>query len=119
MKNQTRVKSVVWVSRQFEGLHHWPEAPSETAFLRDLHRHLFKVCIRVNVAHGDRAVEFFRLIRFVDLAIMKLQEQLVAKPAMSCEHMAEFLFEELKDRFSLASTEVSEDGENGATLYFS
>jgi hypothetical protein len=112
------VKSVVWVTAEFEALHCWPNAPALVGFLRHLHRHIFHVCIRVNVKHGDRDVEFISLKWALGEAIELLRRQLGVNTSMSCEHMATFFHETLYKQYSIASVEVSEDGENGATLYY-
>ena len=104
----------IYITTQFHGFHHWPDAPEEVAFLRSLHRHLFKVRVDIEVGHPDRQVEFFILKGFVDHVIQKwLLAQLKATPAMSCEMMAECLAKRLLAQYpSLLKVEVSEDGTN-------
>lgn len=112
------VKAVVWASAEFEALHCWPEADALVSFLRNLHRHMFKVTVRVNILHYQRDVEFIRLKWAIGEAIVMLKDYVLKNPSTSCEHMASFLFDKLKAQYSVASIEVSEDGENGATLYY-
>ena len=112
----------VWVTAEFVGFHCWPDAPKEVAFLRDLHRHKFCVCVSVNVAHSDRDVEFFILKRDVQDVIVALSKALADNIQMSCEMMAVFIGETLVGpnfRYNVASVSVSEDSENGATVSFS
>ena len=107
------MKTIVWVTTQFEGFHKWPAAPDEVGFLRLLHRHLFHVKVGVLVGHNDRDVEFFMLKRHVNDII-----KMMAGDNMSCEMMAEFILDKLDLLFNydVLYVDVSEDGENGATI---
>jgi hypothetical protein len=57
------MKKFIEVTWQFEGLHCWPSAPDEVAFLRSPHRHIFHCRARLEVFHQDREVEFILLKR--------------------------------------------------------
>lgn len=104
------MKTIVWITTQFEGIHSWLDAPKEVSFLRSYHRHIFHVKLAVKVTHLNRDVEFVLLKRRVD---QYLQETFVGKGLdLSCEQMAEQLFNE----FGAEWVEVSEDGENGARV---
>lgn len=108
----------VFITTQFEGYHCWPEAPEIVAFLRTLHRHIFKVEVAVVVKESNREVEFFLLKQAVNRAIHgSLQPSLLAKKTLSCEMMAEHLIEALKNAYQIFSVEVNEDGENGSVVY--
>lgn len=66
------VKQWIEVDTQFEALHSWPECPYEdVAFLRNAHRHMVYVTVRISTA-VDREIEFFRFKRVVDDAIDEL-----------------------------------------------
>jgi hypothetical protein len=76
------------------------------SFLRDFHRHVFKVELVVPVKHGDREVEFFTLQN-------QLNEFLARNYAgrqflESCEQIAE----QIGLKFQAHEVTVSEDGEN-------
>lgn len=58
------MNTFIEVRFQVKGKHHWPDAPDEVAFLRDMHRHTFHFRVRLAVCHLNRAVEF---IMFRDL----------------------------------------------------
>jgi len=58
--------SHIQVRTSFHGLHFWADAPSEVAFLRNLHRHLFKVEAQTVVDHTDRELEFFIVKAIID-----------------------------------------------------
>jgi 6-pyruvoyl-tetrahydropterin synthase len=109
----------IYVTGSFNGLHHWPGAPDDVAFLRTLHRHKFGVRVDVNVNHSDRDVEFFQFKRVMDLLLrVDVPALLISTPALSCEMLAQFIGETLVKQTgaSLYSVEVNEDGENGAIL---
>lgn len=114
------VLTEVAIRTNFAGLHHWPEAPKEVEFLRNLHRHLFGVRVNVSVAHSDRDVEFFLLQRDVEkYGIHTLVRHLEQNPRMSCEQMAQWIAEKVHERgYRVIQVEVNEDGENGAILYY-
>ena len=49
----------IYINTQFEGFHCWKEAPIEVSFLRNFHRHMFKVKVWIEVRSNDREIEFF------------------------------------------------------------
>ena len=110
----------IWVTTFFNGFHQWPLAPDTVAFLRSLHRHRFGVKVTVQVSHADRDVEFFMLQNDVNKVIVtELCKALKAKPAMSCEMMAEFIGMRLANlKYIVCQVEVDEDKENGAIVTF-
>ena len=111
----------VWVTFQREGIHSYPDAPAEVSFLRNEHRHIFHFRVELEVFHSERDVEFIMFKRELeelyrgisgDTGILRMNH-------MSCESLAEtveayILIEYPKRRYSIS---VSEDGENGTTLY--
>jgi hypothetical protein len=106
-----KLLKVVWVTTRFAAFHRWSDAPQSVAFLREYHRHCFHVKMGVKVGHNDREVEFFTL-----------QGQLGTYIAVhfankmftySCEDIAE----QILRRFDAVYVTVSEDGENGATIF--
>lgn len=115
----------VHASTRFAALHRWPDAPDSHAYLRTSHRHLFHVTVEVSVFHDDRDVEFIALKELVEDEIENLRDWSgpEAEPmnvgTLSCENMANFFAERLVDHgLDVKAVTVSEDGENGATLYF-
>lgn len=113
-----QIKRTVIVTTQFEALHSWPGCNLPVVgFLASPHRHIFKVRAEVRVTHNDRAVEFFCLKSDVDGAVAAMMERYVVTGLlpylpMSCEMMAEFIFDNLL--YDVSAVEVWEDGENGA-----
>lgn len=58
MSTNTYIK----VRTEFEGFHYYPNAGSIDArikFLEHVHRHMFKVEVKISVTHLDRELEFF------------------------------------------------------------
>lgn len=55
-------KTYIKVRTEFEGFHYYPSAGSidpRIAFLENVHRHMFKVEVKISVQHTDRELEFF------------------------------------------------------------
>ena len=103
-------KTIVWITTQFESLHHWPDAPDIVGFLRHPHRHVFHVKLAMLVTHDDRDVEFILLKKQVSLY---LESQYGGNAGQSsCEMIAK----RLMTQFGAEWVEVSEDGENGARV---
>ena len=116
MSRNTKIRTV-FITTFFNGFHCWPEAPAQVGFLRSLHRHKFGVRVEVLVTHDDRQVEFFILQEAVNKIIVKeLTKFLTLNSSLSCEMMAEFIWNRLMPNYSIYSITVDEDGENGATL---
>ena len=107
------------------GFHLWPSAPSETSFLRERHRHLFKFVVEFMVSSAkigqddNRQIEFFEAQRMVSDALKALWGRSPHEfGALSCERIASDLHEQLRGihAFLPCAIEVWEDGENGARL---
>lgn len=96
----------VRVRSQFTGWHKWKDAPEDVVFLRDFHRHVFKVELVVQVKHGDREVEFFTLQKQLDGFLAR--NYAGRKFLDSCEQIAE----QIGLKFQAHEVTVSEDGEN-------
>lgn len=110
--NDTNRLTMIVVSTQFEGWHRWPDAPQVVEYLRNRHRHLFKVRVGWTVSHTDRQLEFFIQLNIVNNAIKQLQADPQAE-TWSCETWAG----KLLDMLDASSVEVSEDGENAAMVW--
>ena len=118
------MKTTIEIRAQFEGLHHWPDAPAEVAFLRNLHRHLFHVEVEIAVNHADRDKEFFMVKGRLDHALSEvgagygplLLRNLRDLGPMSCEMIAAWLVETLAHYMEIRRVTVREDDENSATL---
>jgi hypothetical protein len=105
------MKAFIEVKTEFAGFHRWVNAPDEVYFLRNLHRHLFKVACVFEVTHHDRQLEFFIMQDKIEEVI----EELMAKPESelwSCEHWAAAILAAV----NACEVRVSEDGENSAIV---
>ena len=110
------MKRYIYITTQFEGIHRYENAPEEVSFLRNYHRHLFKIRLQVEVEHNERDIEFIMLKHAIDNYI--LQTYLDMMVNASCETIAETLIDYVKSSYPNRKVicEVSEDGENGAIL---
>ncbi len=109
---------MIWVSLAREGIHCYPDAPVEVAFLRNPHRHIFKIKVAIEVWHDDREIEFImfkrRLEGYYDGRTLDLNTK-------SCEMIADDLHAQIKLDYPGRAMviDVAEDGENGAVIHYS
>lgn len=99
------------VRTEFAALHRYRDAPEQVAFLRELHRHRFKVEARYAVKRLNREQEFLILQRELDFIIMKMLRSEVTQE-WSCEQFAAHIL----TASGAQSVGVYEDGENGAIV---
>lgn len=104
----------------FEGIHCWPEAPEEVAYLRNPHRHMFRVSATISVKHNDRDIEFIMVKHHIDQWI-RLQTNSRGVYEMgrnSCEDTADLILQWIASKYPKRHISVSvfEDGENGCTI---
>jgi hypothetical protein len=109
----------IQVTTQAEGLHHWPGAPAGEDYLRQPHRHLFTVTVRLQVRHGDREIEINAFARWLHDQVLPA---LAATPrddgpadfgTNSCEQLAGQITEQIRARHGedrWIEVEVLEDG---------
>lgn len=108
----------IWVTTTFVAFHYWKNAPDAVAFLRQPHRHVFHVKVSSGVSHSDRDVEFFTLKRDLEELLSRF---VGTTSSLSCEqwcHVIRGQLHHMYDYQSIFEVEVSEDGENGAKVYF-
>jgi hypothetical protein len=109
--------STVYCTVQWEGIHHWNDAPDEVGFLRHPHRHQFEATLHVSVEHSDRDVEFIMLKRSLS-RFVKERLQGYVKDA-SCEDMCNCIARAMNGLgYRVRRVQVSEDGENGADVRY-
>ncbi len=111
------MKIVLATNIRVPGLHHWPDAPFPVNYLAHRHRHLFHIEACKDVKDADREIEFIlfqnELRRFIAQAFLLLPCGTYDFDTLSCEQLAIRLIENL----GLSQCTVSEDGENGATVF--
>lgn len=119
------MQTTVFCKTKFEGIHRYPSAPDEVAYLRQPHRHMFGVQVDIDVYGTDRELEFIMLKHKVDNWIRKHLNELGVweMETLSCEQVAMYLIaylqtmycDEMQKRQIIVT--IDEDGENGATVY--
>ncbi len=110
--------TVIWVKSSFIGMHQWPDAPADVAYLKHLHRHVFNVRVRIPVKHADREIEFHIFKRRLDFILASVEIKLSQNPSMSCEMIAMEINTLLNnDGYNPSAIQVDEDGECGAEIY--
>lgn len=107
----------IWVTFRKEGIHCYPDAPEGVEFLKHPHRHMFHFNVEIEVFHDDRDIEFILFKRELESLYQEGTLQLDYKSCeMIADDLATYIHREYPHR-KLTIT-VSEDGENGATLYY-
>lgn len=112
-------RSYIKVRTEFEGFHFYPgagEIDSRIEFLENMHRHMFKVEVKISVTHLDRELEFF-LVKWALQDFIKAGNQ----NNKSCEMIAaDILTNHLIPNYGNRSytVSVSEDGESDGIIEF-
>ena len=106
-------KMEVFGTLQFAAIHCWPGAVPPVEFLQNPHRHMFMVEFRCAVTHSDRDIEFISFKQKVeDFCERRWARNDIG--AMSCEMLGMALLDAFPEMHRVT---VSEDGENGATVW--
>ena len=108
-------KTSIYVTFQKEGIHKYPDAPEDVAFLRNSHRHIFHFNVEIEVFHDDRDIEFILFKRELETAY---SDKVLNLDYKSCEMIANDLLVYLRTAYPKRDIviTVSEDNENGAIL---
>lgn len=127
LKNGTKMKKMIWVTFQKEGIHKYPAALTDpnlatgdeydVSFLGYPHRHIFHFKVAIEVFHDDRDIEFIQFKRWLENLY---KGAILALDFKSCEMIAEDLYTQINARHPgrAVTIEVSEDGENGCYIQF-
>lgn len=127
LKNGTKMKKMIWVTFQKEGIHKYPAALTDpnlatgdeydVSFLGYPHRHMFHFKVAIEVFHDDRDIEFIQFKRWLENLY---KGAILALDFKSCEMIAEDLYTQINARHPgrAVTIEVSEDGENGCYIQF-
>lgn len=120
-------KRMIFVTFQKEGIHKYPAAATDpllatgdeydVSFLGTPHRHIFHFNVAIEVFHNDRDIEFIQFKRWLEKLYSQGTLELNYK---SCEMISDDLYETIATRYPdrVIEITVSEDGENGATIYY-
>jgi hypothetical protein len=122
-----QAKRMIFVTFQKEGIHMYPAAATDpklatgdeydVSFLGTPHRHIFHFYVAIEVFHYDSDIEFIQFKRWLENLYKGGTLELNYK---SCEMISDDLYNQIATRYPDRSIEitVSEDGENGATIYY-
>ena len=125
IKNTTR--RMIWVTFQREGIHCYPAAATDpdlctageydVSFLAHPHRHIFHFKVGIQVFHNDRDIEFIQFKRWLESLY---GDGVIELDWKSCEMISDDLYDHIASRYPDRDIEitVSEDGENGATIFY-
>jgi hypothetical protein len=122
-----KVNKTIFVTFQKEGIHCYPEALTnpdltDVSFLGHPHRHIFHFRVTIEVMHDNRDIEFIQFKRWLEGLYEKGPDgrATLSLNNASCEMLAEELIGKIHHRYQKRSVtvEVSEDGENGATVAY-
>lgn len=125
IKNQS--SRMIWVTYQKEGIHCYPEALTDptlktnddydVSFLGSPHRHMFHFKVGIQVYHNNRDIEFIQFKRWIESMYTNGTLELSYR---SCEMLCDELYDTIAKRYPNRDVEitVSEDGENGATIFY-
>ena len=120
-------KRMVFVTFQKEGIHKYPAAATDpklatgdeydVSFLGTPHRHIFHFNVAIEVFHNDRDIEFIQFKRWLENLY---KGNILELDYKSCEMISDDLYNQIATRYPDRNIEitVSEDGENGATIYY-
>ena len=130
-EKRTRIKEaakrMIWVTFQKEGIHRYPDAGTDpnlasgdeydVSFLAMPHRHIFHFNVGIQVFHNDRDIEFIQFKRWLENLY---KEGTLKLDFRSCEMISDDLYEQIASRYTGRdiTISVSEDNENGATIYY-
>jgi hypothetical protein len=114
------MKKFIVIRTRFEATHMWTDCNiEEVNFLKNEHRHMFYVEVKLPVTHNNRQLEFLTIKSGIDAFIEEELISYVGKgdghPSIggkSCEDIAEAICEKFKASF----VSVFEDEENGAEV---
>lgn len=115
-------KRMIFVTFQREGIHCYPQAATDPAladvsFLGSPHRHIFHFRVDIEVFHQDRDIEFIQFKRWIE---SRFSDGIMQLNHKSCEMISDELFIHIANRYPDRDIqiEVSEDGENGCTIFY-
>jgi hypothetical protein len=115
-------ETYIIIKDQFPALHAWLDCPyEEVAFLRNPHRHIFFVQVKIEVFHDDRDVEFFMVKRVLSNLLLNLFSNrfLGSKSCeMLCTEIRDIFYLNYPNDIIIHSVSVFEDNENGAEVVF-
>jgi len=111
------VNKQIWVTGGFVAFHKWEDAPANVSYLRNYHRHMFKVTAWFSVMDSNRELEFHTVQAELNSYLHTEWEKV--HTTYSCEHIADAIGTHFLDMdYTCTGVQVSEDGENGAIVQY-
>ena len=123
----------IWVTFRKEGIHCYPAAATDpmlntageydVSFLANPHRHIFHFRVSIDVFHNDRDIEFIQFKRWLENLYSSTNDSNGAVLELdwkSCEMIADDLYRQINLKYPgrHVTVDVSEDGENGASIAY-
>lgn len=115
-------KNMIWVTFQKKGLHRYPAAATEekledVSYLGNIHRHLFKFKVWIQVFHDDRDIEFHQFLNWLESLY---NGNILSLDFQSCEMISKALATKIKQKYPTREIwiEVAEDGECGSFITY-
>ena len=122
--NQEVAQRMIWVKFEKEGIHKYPAALedpklADVFFLGYPHRHIFHFRVSISVFHNDRDIEFIQFKRWVE-GLYNSENAVLELDYKSCEMIADDLYRQINLKYPgrHVTVDVSEDGENGASIAY-
>lgn len=106
------MRTLVITDQDIVGFHQWTNAPTEVYFLRNKHRHIFRVRCAFSVEHDDRDVEIFML----EDRIARYFHKRWSTPCHFFEMSCEMIAKDVLNEFGCVWVEVLEDGRGGGRV---
>lgn len=91
------MKKTVIIKFEIEGFHQYDSAPDAVAFLKESHRHTFKITVGYAVTDSNREVEIFLKREEVIEYLHEAYGYPCQFDGMSCEMIAEDILEFVKE----------------------
>lgn len=105
------MKKWIKIKSNFIGYHSYPYAPENVAFLRNVHRHIFGVSVKIEILDDlNRELEFFTELEKLNRFLKHNYEGKTF--TSSCEMIAQTILDNLLYLDRKLEVEVDEDGEN-------
>lgn len=101
---------------EFEAIHYWQNAPESESYLRNEHRHLFKVRVRIDQLHGDRDIEYYNFKKWLNEKFREMKKPVTFSCEQYCVQISNTISTRYPDRYLIV--EVTEDGFEGAEVHF-
>ena len=134
---KSKVNRSIWVTFKKEGIHKYPAALNDpklatgdwddVSFLGHPHRHIFHFRVRIEVRHNDRDIEFIQFKRWLERLYsgqgdggVETDGEVLVLDYKSCEMIADDLYKAISAKYPgrFVEIEVSEDGENGCSIFY-